>query len=392
MGKIKEIWINLSLRKSIVLHISFFAILAVILSTATAALCSNAQQKIESARPPAGEKYYLTNEKGERLGDGTYISKDLAPTDKKDEILISTLEFLPRAATPVYSALCVMAAALLFYRNKLKQPLAQLKSASEKISDNNLDFQMEYHSKDELGQLCASFELMRVTLAGNLSEMWRQMEERKQLNAAFAHDLRTPLTVLKGYCEILLGSEHPQTREIAAVMEKHVTRMEAYVDGMSRLQRMEDAKPECKSVPVQSLVASLHESAQMLCTQNHKKLFFQNHVKVSHLSLDSTFILQVHNNLISNAARYAKSSVTLSVSMQDGCFLLSVSDDGKGFSQSILHQAANPYVTEEHNDPAHFGLGLYICRLLCERHNGRITIVNLPVGDRVTASFQPSEL
>lgn len=41
-------------------------------------------------------------------------------------------------------------------------------------------------------------ETMRFTLANNFSEMWRQMEERKQLNAAFAHDLRTPLTVLKG--------------------------------------------------------------------------------------------------------------------------------------------------------------------------------------------------
>ena len=94
---------------------------------------------------------------------------------------------------------CIIAAALLFYRNKLKKPLAELMAASEKISNNDLDFSIEYDSKDELGQLCTSFEIMRTALANNFTEMWRQVEERKQLNAAFAHDLRTPLTVLKGY-------------------------------------------------------------------------------------------------------------------------------------------------------------------------------------------------
>ena len=79
------------------------------------------------------------------------------------------------------------------------------------ISNNNLDFSIKYDSKDELGELCSSFETMRFTLANNFSEMWRQMEERKQLNAAFAHDLRTPLTVLKGYNEIL-QSKHRLTR------------------------------------------------------------------------------------------------------------------------------------------------------------------------------------
>ena len=59
---------------------------------------------------------------------------------------------------------------------------------------------------------------MRSTLESNFSEMWRQMEERKQLNAAFAHDLRTPLTVLKGYDEMLQSSSDSITRDIAETM------------------------------------------------------------------------------------------------------------------------------------------------------------------------------
>ena len=53
----------------------------------------------------------------------------------------------------------------MFYKNKLKKPLAELRAASEKIANNDLDFSIDYDSNDELRQLCASFEIMRTTLA-----------------------------------------------------------------------------------------------------------------------------------------------------------------------------------------------------------------------------------
>lgn len=66
---------------------------------------------------------------------------------------------------------------------------------------NNRVFQKKVDKEDELGKLCASFEKMRQALQESNDEMWRQMEERNRLNAAFSHDLRTPLTVLKGQSE-----------------------------------------------------------------------------------------------------------------------------------------------------------------------------------------------
>lgn len=243
MDKIKKMWCNLSLRKSIILYISAFVILAILLSAGTATLCNNATKTIESKYPPTGEKYYLTNENGERLGDGNYIGVAPVAMSEKDQRLLSICEVAPIIATPIYSALCIITATLLFYRNKLKKPLTELKAASEMISNNNLNFSIKYDSKDELGELCSSFETMRFTLANNFSEMWRQMEERKQLNAAFAHDLRTPLTVLKGYNEILQSNHDPITKSTAVTMGKHIFRLERYVDSMSHLRRLEDAQP-----------------------------------------------------------------------------------------------------------------------------------------------------
>lgn len=82
--------------------------------------------------------------------------------------------------------LIVMTEAMVFYRLKLKKPFAILEHASKKISENNLDFSISYDSNDELGKLCGSFEKMRSSLMENNRCMWKSIEERKRLNAAFS--------------------------------------------------------------------------------------------------------------------------------------------------------------------------------------------------------------
>ena len=392
MDKIKHPGLNLSLRKSLVLYAVLFAILAFILSITTISICDNLVSTIRASYPSSGEKYYLTNEQGKRLGEGAYIGNISVMMSEQDERTITLLELLPVIATPVYSALCILAAALLFYKNKLRQPLAELREASEKISKNDLDFSIDYDSKDELGELANSFEIMRATLANNFTEMWRQVEERKQLTAAFAHDLRTPLTVLKGYNEMLQASEYDRTREIAVTMGKHISRMEAYVCSMSNLRRLEDTQPKYETISLQPFLSSLQESAQIVCTQYKKALYLQNETSVCELLLDRSFISQVCNNLIANAVRYARISIKLSFSLQNKGLLLMVSDDGKGFDKNSVHKVTNPYFTEEENRSEHFGLGLYICKLLCEHHGGYLKIDNISNGAQVTAFFKSLSL
>ena len=364
-------WCNLSLRKSIILYISAFVILAILLSAGTATLCNNATKTIESKYPPTGEKYYLTNENGERLGDGNYIGVAPVAMSEKDQRLLSICEVAPIIATPIYSALCIITATLLFYRNKLKKPLTELKAASEMISNNNLDFSIKYDSKDELGELCSSFETMRFTLANNFSEMWRQMEERKQLNAAFAHDLRTPIT-----------------KSTAVTMGKHIFRLERYVDSMSHLRRLEDAQPISDKSNISGYVTAIADSARILCEQSGKTLSIQNNNSDIPIGIDYTFVSQVNNNLISNAIRYATSKVNITYTSNNDGFYLSVSDNGCGFSKNILSKATNPYFTEEENHSEHFGLGLYICKILCEHHGGYLKIENCSIGAKVTAFFK----
>lgn len=386
MEPLKRRWRDLSLRKTLVVYITAAVLLALLLCEMTNDLCGMGIREIHAGYLDSMEKYYLTNERGERLEAGAYIGTDAFPLSPDDQRTVDILRTLPTVTTPLYSALCILAAALLFYRNKLKRPLAELWLASEKISQNDLDFTVTVHSRDELGRLCASFETMRAALAQNFSEMWRQMEERKRLNAAFAHDLRTPLTVLKGYNEMLQASGDEQTRATAVTMQRHISRMEHHVDTMSQLRRLEDTQPTYRQTPLKALAASLYESGTILCERAEKDFSMQNRTTSSALQLDGDLISQVYGNLMANAVRYASSRIELCLEETPEGLLLSVSDDGPGFDKASLEKAADPYFTGEKSD--HFGLGLYNSKLLCEHHGGWLRIENTPLGARVNVFFK----
>lgn len=386
MELLKRRWRNLSLRKALVFYIAAATVLALALCTATGAVCDLMVGNIRLGYPEVKEKYYLTNEQGEQLGDGAHIVKTSEPLSSADQRIVDILQALPVITTPLYSALCILAAALLFYRTRLKRPLARLRLASEKISCNDLDFTVASDSRDELGQLCASFETMRAALAQNYSEMWRQMEERKRLNAAFAHDLRTPLTVLKGYNEMLQAGGEEQTRATAVTMQRHISRMEHYVDTMSQLRRLEDTQPSYQQTPLKALAASLYESGTIICERAGKRFSMQNRTASLALLLDGDLISQVYGNLMANATRYAAARIELCLEETQEGLLLSVSDDGPGFDKASLEKAVEPYFTGEKS--GHFGLGLYTSKMLCEHHGGWLRVENTPSGARVNAFFK----
>lgn len=284
-------------------------------------------------------------------------------------------------------------ASLVYYRVKLKRPLHILSNAAARITNNDLDFEICYEKEDELGKLCEAFEKMRFSLESNSRETWRQMEERKRLNASFSHDLRTPLTVLEGHLDILqkyaldgkLSEE--EITEIYSAMAIHLRRMSRYVSSMSELQRLEDIPISPKQISVEELAKALKNIADIICAS--KTLSFYNEIKVPTVSVDLEIVLQVFENLLSNAMRYADSRITVICRVKGNYLFLSVLDDGKGFDADAIKIATDPfYTTEKKTESEHFGLGLNISKILCQRHGGNISLRNQKSGGAsVTVSF-----
>lgn len=284
-------------------------------------------------------------------------------------------------------------ASLVYYRVKLKKPLRILSNAATRIANNDLDFVISYEKNDEFGKLCMAFEKMRSSLEDGSRDMWRQIEERKRLNASFSHDMRTPLTVLEGNLDILLkyGSggqlSEEDINEIYSVMDMQLKRLHRYVTSMNQLQSLENIPIAVKTINTEELVKALKNTADIICST--RKLTFDNDVKTKTVSVDMEIVLQVFENILSNAMRYANSSVDVVCKKKGRNLVIVVSDDGPGFDPDTIKIATDPfYTTEKKSEAQHFGLGLNISKVLCQRHNGDIELQNLKNGGAcVSASF-----
>lgn len=374
----------------------------------------------------------------EILSDGSVVMPE-APTAAQQKIL-TALGIIQLASCILFPAGGLALSGVFYYHIKLKQPIAALRSGITRIQNHDLDFCLPVRSGDELGQLCAAFDTMRGELLKSNQELWRQAEERKRLNAAFSHDLRNPITVLKGTVKLLRqGTADEQAIDR---LENYTARIEQYVEAMSSIQRLEQMPARISECPYALLRAELEDTAKLLAGEaecsvsgpdyglegvGHGSEGFDygleglahdleasdygsegadydseglgyGSVESDHgtVWLDHGLFLTVAENLIGNAARFAKSKMIIRMEREGDLLLLSVTDDGPGYPAELVKTGPKPFgkiKTEEsrtlNKDSSHFGMGLYSSRTLCVKHGGTLKLENEKgYGARAVASFQ----
>lgn len=256
---------------------------------------------------------------------------------------------------PLWILFCVGLTVWIFYKVEIEKTLRILQEASEKIADNCLDFELEPAKDNELGRLRDGFEKMRAALYENNRATWQQLEERKRLNAAFAHDMRTPITVLKGYGE-MLEQYIPEGRisqskllEILGMMNGQIRRLESYTQKMSSIRKLEDLEPE--PAPVKAV--ELQEKLRNMCGILGEDIAYSFGGEGT-LCLDEALVLEVCENLVSNGLRYTRQTLQVTVRVAEGelpawegeparYLEVVVEDDGPGFSPEELQHATDPF-------------------------------------------------
>lgn len=142
-----------------------------------------------------------------------------------------------------------------------------------------------------------------------------------------------------------------------------------------------------KIITTDEFAKALKNTADIICAS--KKLRFMNRINSEYVSVDLEIVLQVCENLLSNAMRYAETMVEIVCTNKDQLLIITVSDDGKGFDSKAIEMATDPfYTTEKKSGGEHFGLGLNICKILCQKHGGNVVIHNKErKGACITVSF-----
>lgn len=278
-----------------------------------------------------------------------------------------------------YIAVGIGAAAAVYYRKKLRNPITQLQNGVERIQEDNLDFHIEYDGGDELGRLCCSMEKMRRELRQKHKALWESLEHRKLLNASVSHDLRTPITVLKGYLDYL-EKNIPQDKltedmllDTVSSMQGAVNRLELYVESVRDIEKIENIEIEKRSENVKLLLNELRSNVLQLA--GNKEIIISNDITVDKIQIDKGVFFRILENLLQNALRYAEKQVSINLSHKKDFLILTVKDDGKGFSAADLEKATTVFYSND-KEKQHFGIGLSVCKILCEKHGGLLYVGN----------------
>lgn len=322
-----------------------------------------------------GEELPKVNSFTIRRGNAEFA--ELTPKRKAAYRFLNVTMFL----LPVmFSAVGVGLCGWWFYRKKLAVPLAVLSDATEHICQKDLDFTVDYRSGDELGRLCGSFEEMRCALSDNYKELWNMIENRKQLQMSIAHDLRTPITIIKGYVEYLLknlsgGITRKKEEQVLKHLFSAAMRLERYTESVRNISQVEETDIRKEECLLREVVEDMASDFTVLADRYGKSLALEEDLSDRRGLVDRQYLCRVLENIIVNALRYAEQEIRMKVEKKDSRLLFVIMDDGEGFSEELLDgRGMKLFYSEAKGE--HLGIGLAVSRILCEKMGGGMKLEN----------------
>ncbi len=227
------------------------------------------------------------------------------------------------------------------------------------------------------------------------------LEEVERLRAEFlgmvSHELRAPLTSIKGSAATVLGSSSPldpaETRQFFRIIEERADHMRDLINNLLDLTRIEAGTLSVNPEPLD--IGPVIDQARNAFLSGG----YRNNIEVElvpdlpRVGGDPHRIIQVLHNLLANASRYSRewSSIRVSASFQDPYVAITVADDGQGITPERLPSLFNKFSGNDTGGPeqqvAGYGLGLSICRGIVEAHGGRIWAESEGLGRGTTFTF-----
>ncbi len=277
-------------------------------------------------------------------------------------------------------------AIILLINKYIFTPIYEMKKAAENIRSGNLNYPIRYNASNEIGEFCIEFDKMRIRLKDMMSEQQELEKRRKRLIASIAHDLRTPLTSIKGYVEAIedgiVKDEETLQRYLSTINQK-TDFINHLIDDLSIYTKQELGEF--------TLNTSRMNAIDILNNYFNHKLeeFRYSHINLvlkkpfisCYINVDPYRFHQILDNLIGNAQKYAASEIVVSTHIIQYHLRVLICDDGGGIPQDLLQNIFDPFFMvnkiKDQSEKGGSGLGLAIVKQLIEGHNGTISVESI---------------
>lgn len=272
---------------------------------------------------------------------------------------------------------------LWVYRS-IAVPLVKLKKATQNIKEGNLDFVLDVEGKDEFSELCQDFEEMRRRLKESTEEKSLMEKENRELISNISHDLKTPITAVKGYVEGIMDG----VADTPEKMDRYVRTIYNKTNEMDHLinELTFYSKIDTNRIPytfnklnVEDYFEDCSEEVGLELETRGIELVYANYVEKDVMVIaDGEQIRRVIHNIISNAIKYMdKPKGIIQIRIKDvGDFIqIEIEDNGKGIGPKDL-----PYIFDRfyrtdvsrNSSKGGSGIGLSIVKKILEDHGGKV--------------------
>ncbi len=263
-------------------------------------------------------------------------------------------------------------------------PINELKKAAREIRDGNLDYSVQGCGISEINDLCSDFEEMRLRLKESADEKVKNDQDSKELISNISHDLKTPITAVKGYCEGIIDgvADTPEKmdRYIRTIYNKTIE-MDRLINELTLYSKINTNKIPYTftKIHINEYFEDCAEDLQLELQSKEVEFTFFNYLTEDFVVIaDVEQLSRVINNIISNAVKYMnKSRKIINMRLRDvGDFIqIEIEDNGKGIAQKDLPKIFERFYRTDasrNSSRGGSGIGLSIVRKIVEDHGGKV--------------------
>ena len=272
----------------------------------------------------------------------------------------------------------------MWIQKSIMRPLQRLTEATKKIAEGDLDFTLKSEKKDEFGELCNDFEEMRKRLKESAEDKIRDEEESKELISNISHDLKTPITAIKGYVEGIMDG----VADTPEKMDKYIRTIYNKANDMDRLigELTIYSRIDTNRIPynfakvnVDEYFSDCADEISIELSAKNITLNYFNYVDRNTVIIaDPEQLKRVINNIISNSVKYIgnkQGALNIRIKDENDFIHVEIEDNGKGIDQKDL-----PYIFDRfyrtdasrNSNQGGSGIGLAITKKIIEVHGGKI--------------------
>lgn len=335
-------------------------------------IVSHAQRKSERYTLIIANKNYTVND----------VSQRFAPQNIT-HLLFSKTGFIMLLIAGVFILAIIIIS--LITSKTISKPLRELSSGANEIANGNLDYVIDYDSTNEIGVTVKSFNHMTDRLKQSLERQNSIEESRKEMIAGVAHDLRTPLTSVKGYVEGLMdgiaNTPEKQALYLKTIYSSTLS-MERLLDELLTVSRLElgNIELDLKPININDFLTDCAEEIGAELGELDFDFSYVNHCDDDFsVMLDTDRFQRVIRNIVSNSIKYAKKDIRgrieLAAQSYQKSVIITLSDNGIGLEGESLTKIFDNFYRA---DPARTktsegsGIGLAVSKQIVELHGGKI--------------------